>query len=65
MTVSEDETILIYEYVSEPNPGAVETLHIHYGTARVTLNDDNLEGEYYTGRGRLNIGTIRLHRKSP
>jgi hypothetical protein len=64
MTVSEDETSLIYEYVSEPNPDAVETLQIHYGTAHVTLNACNLEGEYYTGRGRLTVGTIRLHRNN-
>ena len=63
MTVSEDETSLIYEYISEPNADAVETLHIHHGTVRLTLSDGNLEGEYYTGRGRLNIGTIRLRRK--
>jgi len=63
MTVTEDETLLIYQYLNEPNADAPETLQIHYGTGRVTLRNDELQGEYYTGRGRLNIGTIQLLRK--
>lgn len=65
MTVSEDETILIYEYISEPNPGALGSLQIHFGTARTIIADENdMEGDYYTGRGRQNIGSLSLRRKA-
>jgi len=64
MTVSEDETILIYEYISEPNPDALPALQIHFGTARVTVADQQMEGDYYTGRGRLNVGTLKLRRQA-
>jgi hypothetical protein len=64
ITVSEDETSLNYEYISEPYAHAVEGMNIHYGTARLTLKDGKLVGDYYTGRGRLTTGTIQLHRKN-
>jgi hypothetical protein len=61
--VTEDECVLIYDYLNEPNMGAVTTMHMHRGTARLVLvAADRLEGDYYTGRDRENIGAIRLRR---
>jgi hypothetical protein len=63
MVVTEDECILIYDYLNEPNSDAVDTMHMHRGTARLALTGtDRLEGDYYTGRDRNNIGVIRLRR---
>jgi hypothetical protein len=64
--ITVDECTLSYEYLSEPKPSAPNTMHAHRGIARVTLNDRNgtLNGEYYSGRDRQNIGTIRLQRAS-
>jgi hypothetical protein len=65
MVVTEDECILIYDYLNEPNAHAAETMHMHRGTARLVLTGtDKLEGDYYTGRDRNNIGTIKLRRKN-
>jgi len=65
MVVTEDECILIYDYLSEPNSDAVETMQMHRGTARLVLTgSDQLEGDYYTGRGRKNAGGIKLLRKN-
>jgi hypothetical protein len=65
MVVTEDECILIYNYLNEPNPGTVETMHMHRWTARLVLTGtDRLEGDYYTGRDRNNIGVIKLRRKN-
>lgn len=56
-----DGTTLTYDYFSEPNPGAVETMCIHRGTAILDLIQKNtFEGEYYSGRGRQNIGSLRF-----
>lgn len=53
--------VLSYQYRNEPKPGAVETMQIHYGTARLVLrNASILEGNYYSGRGRQNYGSIYL-----
>jgi len=65
MVVTEDECILIYDYLNEPKSDAVETMQMHRGTARLVLaGADELEGDYYTGRGRKNAGSIRLRRKT-
>ena len=54
---------LDYMYVNEPGAGSQETMHAHRGTAMLELKDGALEGEYYTGRGRREIGTIQLRRE--
>jgi hypothetical protein len=53
-----------YEYVNEPRALAPETMHTHRGTTRVLVKQDGnlLEGEYYSGRDRKNIGTMTLKR---
>ena len=62
--ITADEPSLSYEYVNEPSAEAPQTMHVHRGTARLFLDDGGtqLEGEYYSGRDRQNIGTIRLTR---
>lgn len=63
MVVTEDECILIYDYLNEPNSEAPETMHMHRGTARLILTGtDKLEGDYYTGRDRKNTGAMKLQR---
>jgi hypothetical protein len=55
--------VLSYQYRNEPKPAAVGTMQIHYGTARLVLRDGTLlEGDYYSGRGRQNFGSITLKR---
>ena len=53
---------LSYLYVNQPKPSAPESMEIHRGTATLELKGAVLEGEYYTGRGRMTFGSIRLTR---
>ena len=65
--VTEDSSgmILSYEYLNEPKLNAKHTMHVHRGTARLTLKSEGkvLEGEYYTGRDRQNFGILRFERR--
>ena len=36
--------------------------NIHHGTTVVELKGDILEGAYYTGRGRMTYGSVKLTR---
>ena len=54
---------LIYAYVNEPKPKAQKSMEMHKGTARLAFTGQALEGDYYTGRGRVTIGSIRLTRE--
>ena len=53
---------LVYAYVNEPKPKAQQSMEMHKGTARLVFTGQSLEGDYYTGRGRRTIGSIRLTR---
>ena len=53
---------LSYQYVNEPKPNAPVTMEMHRGTATLELTDFGLEGDYYTGRGRGEVGTVELRR---
>ena len=53
---------LTYMYVNEPKPSAVGTMNMHRGTAVLKLRGQMLEGDYYSGRGRREIGAITLCR---
>mgnify|MGYP000935742563 CR=1 FL=1 len=54
---------LIYFYQNEPQPIAEGTMTIHKGTNIFKLaSQDHIEGEYYTGRGRMTFGLIYLDR---
>src|SRR5260370_11697991 len=46
-----DGLALIYQYQNQPLATAMRTLHMHYGTAMLRLqNDDDFPGAYYPGR---------------
>lgn len=57
---------LQYVYNNEPRESAVETMHRHPGTARLTLGRKNgevmLTGGYYTGRDRASTGELEFRR---
>ena len=53
---------LSYQYLNEPKSSAPGTMAIHRGTANLELVEDCLEGDYYTGRGRGEIGSMKLRR---
>ncbi len=61
-TIDLPDPELSYQYVNEPKPNAPDTMAMHRGTATLGLTDSGLEGNYYTGRGRGEIGTIKLSR---
>jgi hypothetical protein len=56
---------LEYRYISYPKPGAPESMETHQGVVwlRVSENLQELEGEYFTGRGRQSYGSIRFLRQ--
>ena len=54
---------LTYQYQSDPRAGSNDGMHIHYGTTRLAIKEDLLEGEYYSGRGRQNTGALSLQRE--
>jgi len=54
---------LSYQYINDPKSNAVETMGIHRGhrgTVRLIFDEkkNSLEGEYYSGRGRQNFGSL-------
>ena len=53
---------LSYLYVNEPKSTAPSTMNMHRGTVVLQIKGSVLEGDYYTGRGRREIGTIKLRR---
>jgi hypothetical protein len=64
LTDSPGGIVLSYQYRNEPLPHAISAMQMHYGTARLNLaKTGRLEGEYYSGRGRQNYGSVHLERK--
>jgi SMODS-associating 2TM, beta-strand rich effector domain len=61
-----DEALLVYEFVNQPKMEAPKTMEMHRGHTTLRLehrpDGDALVGEYYSGRGRLNTGTINVKR---
>jgi len=55
---------VIYQYVNEPDVGAVDTMNIHRGTGWLTHDPESgvLAGEYFSGRGRQQFGKLTLSR---
>lgn len=54
---------LSYEYRNDPDPGQVETMASHRGTAVLVLEQADvrkLEGSYYTSHGRRNTGSMEF-----
>lgn len=65
-TNNSSESGLKYEYINEPGTFSLQTMQTHRGTANLRLDPDGitLKGEYYTGRGRQNIGDMVFRRVS-
>lgn len=59
-TRESQEAGLKYEYLNEPRAHEVVTMNSHRGNAHLRLSPDGkrLEGDYFTGRGRQNIGSL-------
>ena len=53
---------LSYLYVNQPKALAPGSMEMHRGTSSLELKGSVLQGEYYTGRGRMTFGSIRLTR---
>jgi len=58
--VSDPEGVsLFYQYENQPLSYAMESMHMHYGTAMLRLSEGNcLAGDYYAGRDRRTYGRI-------
>jgi len=56
------ENSIIYCFENQPKVGAPDTMHSHGGTTALRIGPDKLEGEYYSGRDRQNMGTMTLER---
>jgi hypothetical protein len=63
--ISEDETVIDYEYKNEPLATAIGTMHAHRGTASLVLSagGHTLSGDYYSGRDRQNFGSLHLEKQ--
>ena len=61
-THDSSEPSLKYEYMNEPSVLSVNTMNAHRGTANLKLSPDGKElaGDYFTGRGRQNLGTMEF-----
>ncbi|GAH40755.1 unnamed protein product [marine sediment metagenome] len=57
---------LSYQYINDPKSNAVGTMSIHRGTVRLIFDEkkSTLEGEYYSGRGRQNYGSLYFVRNN-
>jgi hypothetical protein len=54
---------LIYQYQNQPVADATRTMHMHYGTAMLTVSIEGLlVGDYYAGRDRRTFGRICCRR---
>lgn len=63
LTENGEGIVLSYEYQNEPGYYVVNTMQIHKGFTKLVLTDNQkLEGEYFTGRGRLNFGSMQFER---
>ena len=57
---------ITYSYLSKPRSSSSNSMNIHEGTATLEIFEDEskLEGYYYSGRGRLTYGDIKIERKN-
>ena len=59
-TVDVKSVELTYQYLNEPKSNAPARMEMHRGTVFLQMTSSGLEGDYYTGRGRREIGSIKL-----
>lgn len=67
ITENPESNIISYQYFNEPNTGTPSSMGMHYGTSELKIdkNSTNLEGDYYSGRGRENIGYLEFEKYIP
>lgn len=55
---------LTYTFVNEPKAQSASTMEMHRGTAWLRIDNDGteMEGQYYSGRGRQQVGHLTLRR---
>jgi len=60
LTLESDKLEICYQYINVPKAHAVNTMHIHRGSANMIYNPKvhSLEGEYFSGRDRQNYGKL-------
>jgi phosphotransferase system glucose/maltose/N-acetylglucosamine-specific IIC component len=62
-----DSVVLTYQYTNEPHAKSDSSMHAHRGTTWLYLRHEQgvacLEGDYYSGRDRRNIGHMKLSRR--
>jgi len=56
--------ILSYQYFNQPKTETPGTMSMHFGTSELKIdkNIKDLEGDYYSGRGRRNMGYLKFHK---
>lgn len=59
-----NEMTLSFEFLNEPKVAAPASMHMHRGTARLSIDAkvESLDGEYYTGKDRNNFGILHFER---
>lgn len=62
--MAEKNVELIYTFDNRPRSGSIDQAQKHSGTTWLRLSPDGmiLVGQYFTGRGRNNVGNLRLRR---
>ena len=53
-----------YLYLNEPVADSVKSMEIHYGMCMLSINNLELYGDFFTGRGRQTYGTIKTEKQS-
>jgi hypothetical protein len=56
---------LCHTYTNRPKSGSSSSMQIHSGTATLRINSsrNEIDGEYYAGRGRLTEGRLNFRRR--
>ena len=52
-----------YQYFNEPLPNRPNAMGTHRGTATLFIDNSTIVGEFYTGRGRIQEGSIKLSKE--
>jgi len=52
LTNQPEGTVLSFEYLNQPKPGSKDQFNIHRGSARLTLDGNTLDGDFYYGSGK-------------
>lgn len=53
-----------YLYLNEPGADSLKSMEIHYGMCMLSIKNQDLYGDFFTGRGRQTYGTIKTEKQS-